>query len=83
MVIAETVASANGKLRASGREKSVVSLRLSRAMLTDLDMRVERERMAGNGRYSYPPITRTTVIEQAVREYLAANAPAKAKRGRS
>jgi len=66
-MVAETVSSANGKMRAHGRPKSVISLRLSRAMLAALDVEVElrRDKQERAGR-SWPLITRTTLIEESI-----------------
>jgi hypothetical protein len=75
LVIAATVASANGKLRATGREKSVVSIRLKTATLADLDVMVERDR--GGRSYVYPPVSRTTLIEQGIALLFAARKAAK------
>lgn len=67
MVIAETVASANGKTRAKARHKSVISLRLSSATLAALDVECERRRakLRREGR-NWPVVTRTTLIEEGI-----------------
>lgn len=67
MVIAETVASANGKTRAKARQKSVISLRLSSATLAALDVECERRRakLKREGQY-WPVVTRTTLIEEGI-----------------